>query len=94
MPPSTLESKINNKMYLFPPLDGFLIKNFSIEDNHYGIDIVSLKSKTIQSVADGIVIIASWTIDNGYTIALQHRNNLVSIYKHKSVLFKEVGDII
>ena len=41
---------------------------------------------------DGTVISAGWNDDTGYTIQIQHNNNLVSIYKHNSRLLKKTGD--
>ena len=40
----------------------------------------------------GTVIIATWSLETGYVIGIQHDNNLFSIYKHNSVLLKKTGD--
>ena len=45
-------------------------------------------------MADGTVLMASWTQDAGYVIAIQHQSNLISIYKHISDLLKEVGNFV
>ena len=46
----------------------------------------------VSSVLDGTVISAGWTDDSGYTIQIQHDNNLISVYKHNEKLLKKTGD--
>lgn len=85
---STIEEK-----HFFPPLKGIITKEFNI-NNHFGIDIVSEESASIKAALDGKVIFADWTFDDGNVIALQHGNNLLSLYKHNSVLLKKVGSFV
>ena len=40
------------------------------------------------------MILATWSSETGYTITVQHSNNLISVYKHNSVLLKKVGDYV
>ena len=42
----------------------------------------------------GFVISSDWTLETGNTICIQHSDNLVSFYKHNSVLLKKVGDSV
>ncbi len=79
---------------LFPPLQGLVLKKYDYKKKHYGIDIVAQKNEPIKSTADGTVLLASWTQDSGHVIAIQHRTNLISFYKHNSVLLKKVGDTV
>ena len=76
----------------FKPLKGTVTNRFSLKKRHYGIDIVAPKNEAIKATLDGTVVFAEWTAKTGYVIQLQHDNNLISIYKHNSVLHKEVGD--
>lgn len=82
------------QIYFFPPVKGILSDVFNVRKRHYGVDIVAKKDEPIKSVADGTVILASWTQDAGYVIAVQHRNQLISFYKHNSTLLKEAGDVV
>jgi murein DD-endopeptidase MepM/ murein hydrolase activator NlpD len=79
---------------LFPPLQGVISEHFNMEKKHYGIDIVSKANAPIHSVADGTVIFAGWTYETGNVIAIQHGNNLISVYKHNARLLKQVGDVV
>lgn len=78
--------------YFFPPLKGVVTGSFEPSQNHFGVDIVSAENEPVKSIADGTVILASWTLETGYVITVQHSNELISIYKHNSVLLKKLGD--
>jgi murein DD-endopeptidase MepM/ murein hydrolase activator NlpD len=39
-------------------------------------------------------LISDYTVEHGYVIAIQHRNNRISIYKHNASLLKEVGELV
>ncbi|TVR36457.1 MAG: M23 family metallopeptidase [Cryomorphaceae bacterium] len=79
-------------MFFFTPLRGEISSSFDPSINHLGVDIVSRENEAVKAVLDGTVVLATWTTDGGFTIQLQHRNNLVSVYKHNSVLLKKEGD--
>lgn len=89
-----IDSDELRQIYLFSPITGYISEPFNAQTEHYGIDIVSKKDEPVKSIADGTVIFASWTQSEGNVIAVQHRDNLISIYKHNSTLTKEVGDFI
>jgi len=76
------------------PLRGTVTNRFNIKEKHFGIDVVAPKNEAIKATLDGTVIFAEWTVETGYVIQLQHADNIVSIYKHNSILHKEVGDYV
>lgn len=80
------------QMFFFPPIKGVVSRGFNHREKHYGIDLVAKANEPIKAVADGIVVISSWTQDSGYVIGIQHKNQLISFYKHNSTLLKKVGD--
>jgi murein DD-endopeptidase MepM/ murein hydrolase activator NlpD len=79
-------------IFLFAPIRGIVTTSFDRAQGHFGVDIVSKADEAVKACLDGTVTMASWTTDAGHVIQLQHRNDLVSIYKHNSVLLKKVGD--
>lgn len=79
---------------LYSPMEGIVTNRFNRAEKHYGTDIVSDKSSVIKAIANGTVVYSDWTVDNGYTIGIQHNGNLLSIYKHNAVLLKEDGDFV
>lgn len=53
------------------------------------MDIVAKTNEPVKCIADGTVIMASWTQDSGYVMAIQHRGDLLSVYKHNAELLKK-----
>ncbi|MES2397810.1 MAG: M23 family metallopeptidase [Bacteroidota bacterium] len=78
----------------FTPLKGMVTSSFKTNEQHFGIDIVGPENEAIKTTLDGTVIIATWSSETGYTITVQHSNNLISVYKHNSVLLKKIGDYV
>jgi len=81
-------------LHFFPPIKGLVTAGFNPAENHYAIDIAAPENAVIYAVLDGTVNFASWTDEFGYILQIQHENNLLSIYKHCSQLFRKVGDAV
>lgn len=80
------------KVLFFVPMRGTVTSQFDAAIKHYGIDITAPEGESVMAVYDGTVIFSSFTSDGGNVIQIQHTNNLISVYKHNSVLLKKVGD--
>jgi len=78
----------------FAPIRGIVTSEFDPLRKHFGIDIVAARDEVIKSVQDGTVIFSGWTVETGNVIAIQHPGNIISIYKHNSVLLKKEGNIV
>ncbi|HEY9115858.1 MAG TPA: M23 family metallopeptidase [Bacteroidales bacterium] len=76
----------------FPPVNGIVTAQFNLKDRHYGTDLATKYNQAIKSTLEGTVIFSDWTLETGYVIAIQHPFNLISVYKHNSVLLKKPGD--
>lgn len=76
----------------FTPVNGIVTSKFDSKEKHYGVDIVTSPNEAVKATLDGTVIYADWTIETGHVIAIQHHRNLISVYKHNSVLLKNQGD--
>jgi murein DD-endopeptidase MepM/ murein hydrolase activator NlpD len=83
-----------SSFFFFTPVKGTVVSKFDPVDKHYGIDIVAPKNEPIKSTLDGTIIMSDWTYDTGYVLAIQHSNNLISIYKHNSALLKKPGAFV
>ena len=81
-----------SNIHFFTPLRGLITNKFNTKTEHLAADIVGSPNSRISSVLDGTVVFAGWTMDTGYSIYIQHENNLISAYKHNAELLKEVGD--
>ena len=83
-----------SNLVLFPPLSGTLSDTFDRDKKHFAVDVAAPKDTPIKSVANGIVIFAEWTAETGYVIILEHKDGLLSVYKHNGSLSKKQGDIV
>ncbi len=87
-------SPTGTALVLFPPLSGTISQHYDSEKKHYAVDVVAPRDSPIKSIADGIVIFAEWTADTGHVIIVEHREGLLSVYKHNGSLNKAQGDIV
>ncbi len=96
--PTVVNMSVKNKpleqLFFTPPVSGTVTMSFSPDERHYGVDIASPKNTPVKSVMSGFVISSDWTLETGNTICIQHSDNLVSFYKHNSVLLKKVGEVV
>lgn len=83
-----------NLFSFYAPLTGVITNHFNREEKHYGVDLVADNNSVIKATADGTVIYSDWTVENGYSIGIQHNGNLFSVYKHNAVLLKDDGDFV
>jgi len=79
---------------LFPPVEGYISQHFDPSEGHNAMDIITAADAPVKAVDDGTVVFAEWCAQTGNVIIIQHPNNLVSIYKHNSVLLKKVGTFV
>jgi murein DD-endopeptidase MepM/ murein hydrolase activator NlpD len=77
---------------LFPPIQGTITERFKPQREHFGVDIAAPKDEPIKAIDDGTVIIAAYSSETGHIIQIQHDNELISVYKHNSVLLKKQGE--
>lgn len=79
------------EMHFFPPVKGIITNTFNAKENHLGIDIVGAPNEVVKATLDGTIVLATWTLETGYLIQIQHQNNIISVYKHNANLLKKVG---
>ncbi|MBI1307661.1 MAG: peptidoglycan DD-metalloendopeptidase family protein [Bacteroidetes bacterium] len=78
----------------FTPLKGIITDTFNIRSGHTAVDIVSYSNAAVKSTLDGTVILSSWTPETGHVMVIQHRDNIISVYKHNSALLKKQGALV
>ncbi len=83
---------IDKSNYKSPLKSGTISKEFDATTGHFGIDIVATENEPVMATLPGTVLLATWSIDFGYIIQIQHPNNVISIYKHNGELLKKEGD--
>jgi murein DD-endopeptidase MepM/ murein hydrolase activator NlpD len=83
--------RLNRSYAFFTPLKGIVTDTFDLRRNHTAVDVVSYNNAAVKATLDGTVIVSTWTPETGHIMLLQHTDNIISVYKHNSVLLKKQG---
>lgn len=86
------EPKVN--LVLFAPVKGHITNGFSAKEKHFAVDIALTSGTPIKSVANGTVLFAEWTPNNGNVIIINHSEGIMSVYKHCESITKNQGDVV
>ncbi len=78
-------------IHFFSPLKGVVSKPYDKYVHPY-VDVTAPANSVVMATLDGTVIFTGWNNDAGYTIQIQHSDDIVSIYQHTEKLLKETGD--
>ena len=68
---------------------GVVTDGYNQTIGHPFVDIAAPNNSIVYAVLDGTIISAGWNDETGYTIQIQHDNDLISVYKHCSKLLKK-----
>ncbi len=89
--PVTNFSGLRFALPLFSPVSAAVSRGFEPDAAHYGVDFAAPVGSSVSAAADGYVVFAGWTYDEGNTIILSHGSGIVTAYKHNSALLKNTG---
>jgi murein DD-endopeptidase MepM/ murein hydrolase activator NlpD len=78
----------------FLPIEGIVAQKFNPVNGNLGIDIITKADKPVKALADGNVILSTWTEHYDFIVAIQHVNCYISIYMNNSKIFKKAGDLV
>jgi len=87
-------SAFADENFVLPVLGGTPTAHFSRVNRHYGMDLVGKVGSPVLSTLDGTIIFNDWGIETGHVLVVQHKNDLISVYKHNSSLLKKAGDYV
>ena len=71
--------KVRESIQLMTPIEGIITEGFDIAAGRFGVKIAAAAG-----VDGGTVVQSLWTPENGYTVILQHAQNLLSVYRNLS----------
>ena len=77
----------------YTPLKGVVSQGFDRTLHPY-VDITAPTGTAVMAVMDGTVVFAGYEEADGYTLAIQHRGDILSVYKHNEKLLKKAGDAV
>lgn len=91
---TTQASRVSNVsgLNLVVPVRGTVQKTFDPDNYHYGIEVIPVAHAAIVAALDGTVLQSGYTVNDGYSIVIQHNGDLVTLYSHCGMLVHKVGD--
>ena len=75
----------------YTPLKGVVSQSLTL---HPWVDVTAPTGTAVMAVLDGTVVFAGWEEADGYTLAIQHRGDILSVYKRNEKLLKKAGDTV
>ena len=88
------QNTVKSDVVLFPPISGTVSQKYDARQKHYAVDVVAPRETPVKAAANGMVVFAEWTADTGHVIILEHKDGLLSVYKHNGALNKSQGDMV
>jgi murein DD-endopeptidase MepM/ murein hydrolase activator NlpD len=73
---------------LLPPTEGFVTQSFDPARNHFGVDYAGKRGSPVYAPADGYVVFAGWTFEDGNMLIISHGGRYLTVYKHNQSLLK------
>ncbi len=77
----------------YTPLKGVVSQGFDPALHPY-VDVTAPSGTAVMSVLDGTVVFSGWDESDGYTLAIQHKGDILSVYRHNERLLKKTGDTV
>jgi len=79
---------------LISPVEGFVSQSFDPARRHFGVDYAGRQGTPVCAAADGIVVFANWTYEDGNMVILSHGGGYMTVYKHNQQLLKSVHAVV
>lgn len=79
---------------LVTPVAGVLTRGFEPALKHLGIDLAAKQGTPVHAAAQGYVVFAGWTFEDGNVVILSHGSGYMTVYKHNSSLLKSAGSLV
>ncbi|MDR0688522.1 MAG: M23 family metallopeptidase, partial [Prevotellaceae bacterium] len=78
-------------LHFFPPVRGRVVGSFNPQERQFGVCVEVGAGSVVMATLSGTIVAASWTIENGYMVSIQHEMNITTVYKNSKQLFKQIG---
>ncbi len=86
---SPIITEEDKTIFFRKPVNGFISRDFYPEKGHTGLDFIVKTGTPVYAAANGYILFADYTENDGYKIIISHPEDYVSIYKHCSFLIKK-----
>jgi murein DD-endopeptidase MepM/ murein hydrolase activator NlpD len=76
------------------PAEGFVSQLFDPGRGHFGMDIAARRGTPVIAPADGHVVFAGWTYEDGNMIILAHGRGYITVYKHNQSVLRSAQESV
>lgn len=76
----------------FTPAKGKILKAYNAQAGQLGVTLSVAPNELVLASLEGTVVDAGWSMENGYSIIIQHSGNVVTVYKYNSRVLKKIGE--
>ncbi len=91
---SDTRRSVREALDLTRPVEGIITDRFDIAAGRLGIRIAAPAAERIAAIDKGTVIQSLWTPESGYTVIIQHGNDLLSVYRGLSQSLAQAGQSV
>jgi len=88
------ETSVDGRLPLIMPAEGFVSQLFDPGRGHFGMDIAARRGTPVIAPADGHVVFAGWTYDDGNMIILAHGRGYMTVYKHNQSVLRNAQEFV
>ncbi len=92
------ENQVEEKQQVvFPvvlPTEGYISRGYEADRRHYGLDIAGKIGTPVNAAAEGHIVFAGWTSDDGYKVIISHSGGFLTFYKHNQSLLKSSNSFV
>ncbi|MCX6138127.1 MAG: M23 family metallopeptidase [Ignavibacteriales bacterium] len=74
------------------PVEGYITRGYDEDQRHAAIDYAAKEGTVVNAAADGFVVFAGWTYNDGNTLIVSHGGGYCTMYKHNKSLLVTVGE--
>lgn len=79
---------------LVTPVEGIITDHFDIKEGRLGVRIAAAADDRVTAIDNGTVVQSIWAPGTGHIVIVQHRGDLLSVYKHLSKSLVSAGQTI
>lgn len=88
------EAARDGRLPLIMPAEGFVSQLFDPGRGHFGMDIAARRGTPVIAPADGNVVFAGWTYDDGNMLILAHGRGYMTVYKHNQAVLRSAQEFV
>ncbi len=73
---------VREAVEMITPVEGIIVRRFDVKEQQLGIQLATDPEAEVAAIEGGTVLQSIWTPDAGHIITIQHKANLISIYRN------------